>query len=49
MDKYILFHVKHYELLLLLTPVARRIYDQYAFRIYIFIYNRKKSLSADTL
>ena len=40
-DKYILFHVKHYELLLLITPIARRIYGLYAFLICIFIYRRK--------
>lgn len=41
-DKYILFHVKHYELLLLITSIARRIYGLYAFLICIFIYRRKK-------
>ena len=36
-----MFHVKHYELLLLITPIARRIYGLYAFLICIFIYRRK--------
>ena len=41
-DKYILFHVKHYELLLLIMPIARRIYGLYAFLICIFLYISQK-------